>query len=765
MSIRLFRASRGTRRKKKRIPSLMVALAMMASAVGAIVLFATAQQASAVVDDFKPANWNMQGAQNSQDNKWQSGVRSLISQGHDVIALQEASQVPASAGHLNNLGNIVPGPAIDYRTFYSGLNNGRGWTPQRYEWRPNGSRGGVWYIYFLQTDFGANRVNLAIVTSHRADSVHVARPAFATSRPALGIRIGDTYFWTVHALSGGGNDARALLENIESASTSYDWAAMGDFNRDPGNLTVAQDMHIYRTHEATHYGGNGNNSELDYMVTGQVVPALTPGTTDLGSDHRAVFYYPLRAASDVVITMPSEDNATLVLSADGNTVVPSTDERDAYSKSWSIQEYPGTGYYSISSNRSGKCWDATGGILRLKKCLGSQYQEFAFDTFGDTGQIRVSPLTVRTCIGLDRSNPLASNDIDITLNCNAGSSRLDFRFDGDPGNSGAAVPVILMGKQPASTFTVAADGSAQFRTVQSAIDAVPTDGAPYSIVVNKGTYNEVITVPKNKPNLTIKGATGKAEDVVITAGRAHGLLKPDGTPYGTEGSATASFKAPNLRVEGLTITNSFNPSAHPEVGPYETQAVALSATGDRQVYTNVRLIGRQDTVLAKSPVATDQTRQYFRNVYVAGTVDFIFGNSTAVFDRSNIQLLAWPGGTITAPNTDQAKKYGILITNSNVFSSAAANTFYLGRPWHNTTTAQPQAVIRDSSLPAAITTAQPWTDMVPDYHWQSARFKEYHNGGAGAGVNSNRPQLTDAQAKDYTGAKYLAGTDGWNPIW
>lgn len=136
-----------------------------------------------------------------------------------------------------------------------------------------------------------------------------------------------------------------------------------------------------------------------------------------------------------------------------------------------------------------------------------------------------------------------------------------------------------------------------------------------------------------------------------------------------------------------------------------------------------------------------------------------------MFDRANIDLAAWPGGTIVAPNTDQAKKYGILITNSNIVSKAAANTFYLGRPWHNTTTAQPQTVIRDSSLPAAITTTQPWTNMTTDYSWQSARFFEYHNLGTGAGVNSNRPQLTDAQAGDYTASKYLAGTDGWNPIW
>ncbi len=70
---------------------------------------------------------------------------------------------------------------------------------------------------------------------------------------------------------------------------------------------------------------------------------------------------------------------------------------------------------------------------------------------------------------------------------------------------------------------------------------------------------------------------------------------------------------------------------------------------------------------------------------------------------------------------------------------------------------------RESSLSATITTAQPWTNM-GTATWQNARFYEYKNTGSGATKNSNRTQLTDAQAANYTPQKYLAGTDGWNPI-
>lgn len=48
--------------------------------------------------------------------------------------------------------------------------------------------------------------------------------------------------------------------------------------------------------------------------------------------------------------------------------------------------------------------------------------------------------------------------------------------------------------------------------------------------------------------------------------------------------------------------------------------------------------------------------------------------------------------------------------------------------------------------------------------WPWARFNEYKNTGSGAGTGANAPQLSDSDAADYTAQKYLAGTDGWNPV-
>ncbi|MFC7261745.1 pectinesterase family protein [Streptomyces lutosisoli] len=327
----------------------------------------------------------------------------------------------------------------------------------------------------------------------------------------------------------------------------------------------------------------------------------------------------------------------------------------------------------------------------------------------------------------------------------------------------AAVPLVTQA-QAATVITVAKDGSGQYTTVQAAVNAA---AAGDTVSVAEGTYTEIVNVPVSKTGLTIKGATGNAEDVVITYDRAAGYTDASGNKYGTLGSSVATFSASNLTVTGITVRNTFDKAAHPEIT--DTQAVAVTAQGDRQTFTNDRFISRQDTVLNWSPSSTGQYRQYFYSSFISGDVDFVFGNATAVYDRVNIQLRdsgAAAGGLngfLSAPNTSSAKTYGILVTGSSVSSSAAANTYYLGRPWHPTSDAVGQLVIRQTSLPAAVKVAGPWTDM-SGYSWKNARFFEYKNTGAGATVNSNRPQLTDSQASNYTAQKYLAGTDGWNPV-
>ena len=319
---------------------------------------------------------------------------------------------------------------------------------------------------------------------------------------------------------------------------------------------------------------------------------------------------------------------------------------------------------------------------------------------------------------------------------------------------------------PDHDLLVAPDGSGDFTTVQAAVDAAGTTGTaadPVVIAVRPGEYREVVAMPRNHVQLI--GTTGNAEDVVIVYDNAAGTPKPDGSgTYGSSGSATVLIRGSNITVRDLTFANDFDEDAVELSGE---QALAVKTQGDRLVFDNVRFLGDQDTLMVDSPSPGVLARSYFVNSYVEGDVDFIYGRGTAVFDRSTIfassRGSSSNNGYLTASSIDISLPYGILITDSTVQSDAPAESFHLGRPWHPSgdPNAIAQVTIRNTELPASIKSV-PWTDM-SGFSWRDARFFEYQNTGPGAGVNENRPQLTPAQAEQYTKWDYLAGNDGWNP--
>lgn len=291
----------------------------------------------------------------------------------------------------------------------------------------------------------------------------------------------------------------------------------------------------------------------------------------------------------------------------------------------------------------------------------------------------------------------------------------------------------------ASTPTVAADGTGKYRTVQAAIDAIPANNTrAVTITIKPATYREVVTIPSNKPYVTLQGLGSSASSTVIVDNHSNAA------GYGTAGSASVFVYGHDFTAENLTISNDYG------VG---SQAVAANVTADRAVFNGVRFLGNQDTLLVN-----DGARAYFANSYIAGSVDFIFGGGIGVFNACSIYENRNVGGPVTAARTPATQAYGFLIYRSAI-TGAVNNTTQLGRPWGPAA----QVLYRESTLSTTIATAAPWIDMSGNA-WYKARFSEYKDTGAGATFNGNRPQLTDAQAVNYTPQKYLAGTDGWNPV-
>jgi len=313
------------------------------------------------------------------------------------------------------------------------------------------------------------------------------------------------------------------------------------------------------------------------------------------------------------------------------------------------------------------------------------------------------------------------------------------------------------------TYTVAADGSGTHSTVQDAITAANSLGgsARVYILVKPGSYREVVCVKGSVP-ITLYGADEDASKVTIAFDNYNGKTVdstktnacsvPTGTTYGTSGSSTFFVSAAGFQAQNLTIANDFAEGSLTA----NIQAVALTVQGDQAILQNVRLIGNQDTLQVKSSKVTIVARSYFKNSYIEGDTDFIFGRGTAVFDGCTITYVSGrkTDSTNIAPSTETANSFGFLIINSKMVgdSGMPTGTAYLGRAWDDSTVgAAPngQAVIRGTEIGGHVRIVAPWAIAATSGRAFSAsgnRLYEYENTGPGAAIGTDGGGAADAGA-------------------
>ena len=286
---------------------------------------------------------------------------------------------------------------------------------------------------------------------------------------------------------------------------------------------------------------------------------------------------------------------------------------------------------------------------------------------------------------------------------------------------------------------VAADGTGQFTSVQAAIDSIASGGATV-IGVRRGVYWERVTIPADKASITLQGEDEYGTVIVNDLGAA--------TIGSTGATGTFNVSASDFTASQLTIENAFS---------FGSQAVAAYLTGDRQVFRNVRFVGWQDTLYANGA----GSRQYFKDCYIEGHVDFIFGNAAAVFDGCEIHSKG--AGYITAQSKAAPEQFsGYLFWNTNLTGANTGAGVYLGRPWR----AYSQVVFLNCTLGSHIR-PEGWSNWTGTDYYLTAWYGEYQSQGPG-GDSSNRVPwahiLTDDQALAFDPKAFLAGSDGWNPF-
>ncbi|XP_010264199.1 PREDICTED: pectinesterase 2-like [Nelumbo nucifera] len=358
--------------------------------------------------------------------------------------------------------------------------------------------------------------------------------------------------------------------------------------------------------------------------------------------------------------------------------------------------------------------------------------------------------------------PLMSNNVSklisntLAINNNATTTQNQSYTGGYPSWVSAGDRKLLQSSSPASqaNIVVAQDGSGNFRTIKEALSAASqqrTGSGRFVIYVKKGAYIENLEIGSSLQNIMLVG--DGMRNTIITGNRSVG----GGST--TFNSATVAVTGQGFIAMGITFRNTAGPENH--------QAVALRSGSDLSVFYRCGFEGYQDTLYVHSQ------RQLYKECYIYGTVDFIFGNAAVVLQNCMIfarRPMDNQNNVVTAQGrTDPNQNTGISIHNSRIMASSdlvpVLSSFktFLGRPWKQYS----RTVYLTSYIDTLVDPAG-WMEWSGNFALDTLYYGEYKNYGPGSSTANRvnwggyRVITKSSEASQFTVGKFISG-DSWLP--
>lgn len=276
--------------------------------------------------------------------------------------------------------------------------------------------------------------------------------------------------------------------------------------------------------------------------------------------------------------------------------------------------------------------------------------------------------------------------------------------------------------------------------LQEAIDSIDKNSTTTTkIFIKPGTYTgQTFITSGYQGKIAVYGYTSDDQDyakneVILTNSLSSSQAG------GNEKSGTLRVHSPNVSFYNLRIENTAG-----DAGPSH----ALSIMATKTAYYGCAFTGYQDTMFGHN------TDSVFKNSYIEGAVDFIYGgtNVNFWFEECDIANNRAAGGYITASGRESNDEGWYVINNSRVIAKSGVSinpgSVWLGRPWRY----YARTVFQNSQLPGIIQ-PQGWHPWDKGDDLSNVYYGEFNNGGAGSSTDNRvswAKQLDDAVSIDST---------------
>ncbi|KAL2935022.1 putative pectinesterase 53 [Bienertia sinuspersici] len=289
------------------------------------------------------------------------------------------------------------------------------------------------------------------------------------------------------------------------------------------------------------------------------------------------------------------------------------------------------------------------------------------------------------------------------------------------------------------------NGRGDYETITEAIDNVPIHNTKRIILeINPGVYREKIHIPRTKPFISFIG--DPSNPPTITGNDTASMTGGDGTPLSTFRSATIAVDSDYF----IALYIIFQNTASHNVGSVGEQAVSLRISGSKAAFYGCRFYGSQDTLYDRRGL------HYFRNCFIQGSVDFIFGEGRSLYQNCTLNSITKEIASVTAQKrSNRSMSSGFSFKDCKVTGSGRV---YLGRAWGDYS-----RVVYSLSFLDKIVVPLGWNDWGKSYRNSRVYYGEYKCSGPGAnmiGRVSWARALTDKEAEPFLGTYYIEG-DTW----